>query len=146
MSSIGLAADHAGFPLKNHIKGWLEQRGYQVHDYGTYSPESCDYPDFAHPLAQAVARGEDQLAFAFCGSANGMTITANKHRGVRCALCWQHEWAALARQHNDANICAMPARFLTNDEAERIAEAFLQSTFEGGRHLRRVQKIEPETY
>ena len=121
MPSIALAADHAGFELKERIKTYLEQRGYTVVDYGTHSSDSVDYPDFAHPLAQAVEAGQQQLGFLFCGSANGVSIAANKHAGIRCALCWMPEIAQLARQHNNANVCAMPARYISTDEAVEIA-------------------------
>ncbi|MBQ9471464.1 MAG: ribose 5-phosphate isomerase B [Bacteroidales bacterium] len=141
MPSIALAADHAGFELKERIKTYLEQRGYTVVDYGTHSSDSVDYPDFAHPLAQAVEAGQQQLGFLFCGSANGVSIAANKHAGIRCALCWMPEIAQLARQHNNANVCAMPARYISTDEAVEIARQFLSTEFEGGRHQRRVEKI-----
>lgn len=141
MPSIALAADHAGFELKERIKTYLEQRGYTVVDYGTHSPDSVDYPDFAHPLAQAVEAGQQQLGFLFCGSANGVSIAANKHAGIRCALCWMPEIAQLARQHNNANVCAMPARYISTDEAVETAKQFLSTEFEGGRHQRRVEKI-----
>lgn len=139
--SIAIAADHAGFELKERIKAHLEQMGYSVTDYGTNSPDSVDYPDFAHPLAKAVEAGEQTLGFLFCGSANGVSMVANKHQGIRCALCWLPEIAQLARQHNNANVCAIPARFVSLDEAIAIAQQFLSSEFEGGRHQRRVEKI-----
>ncbi|HNV52958.1 MAG TPA: RpiB/LacA/LacB family sugar-phosphate isomerase, partial [Tenuifilaceae bacterium] len=115
--------------------------GHQVWDFGTHSEESVDYPDFAHPLAFAVEKGEYDLGFIFCGSGNGVSITANKHQGVRSALCWTAEIASLARQHNDANVCAIPARFVSVSDAKHIVKAFLDSKFEGGRHQRRVEKI-----
>lgn len=139
--SIAIAADHAGFELKEHIKNYLESQGYAVVDYGTNSPDSVDYPDFAHPLAKAVGAGEHALGFLFCGSANGVSMVANKHQGIRCALCWLPEIAQLARQHNNANVCAIPARFVSDSEAIAIAQQFLSSEFEGGRHQRRVEKI-----
>ncbi len=140
MKCIGFACDHAGFELKTFLMEYMKQKGYEVIDFGTYSAESCDYPDFAHPLAAAVEAGEC-IGFAICGTGNGISMTANKHQGVRCALCWDVEIAALARQHNDANICGMPARFISKELAVEIAETFLKTQFEGGRHERRVKKI-----
>lgn len=138
---IALASDHAGYSTKEEMKRYLESLGYQVWDFGTHSEESVDYPDFAHPLAIAVEKGEYELGFIFCGSGNGVSITANKHQGIRSALCWTAEIASLARQHNDANVCAIPARFVSVSEAKHIVKAFLDSKFEGGRHQRRVEKI-----
>ena len=140
MKCIGFACDHAGFELKTFLMEYMKQKGYEVKDFGTYSAESCDYPDFAHPLARAVEAGEC-IGFAICGTGNGISMTANKHQGVRCALCWDVEIAALARQHNDANICGMPARFISKELAVEIAETFLKVDFEGGRHERRIKKI-----
>ncbi len=136
-----MASDHAGYLTKEDIKRYLEELGHQVWDFGTYSEESVDYPDFAHPLAIAVEQGEYALGFVFCGSGNGVSITANKHQGIRSALCWIPEIAALARQHNDANVCAIPARFVSSHEAHLIVKAFLDAKFEGGRHQNRVDKI-----
>ncbi len=138
---IALASDHAGYSTKEEMKRYLESLGHQVWDFGTHSEESVDYPDFAHPLAFAVEKGEYDLGFIFCGSGNGVSITANKHQGVRAALCWTAEIASLARQHNDANVCAIPARFVSVSDAKHIVKAFLDSKFEGGRHQRRVEKI-----
>ncbi|HOZ15891.1 MAG TPA: ribose 5-phosphate isomerase B [Tenuifilaceae bacterium] len=138
---IALASDHAGYSTKEEMKRYLESLGHQVWDFGTHSEESVDYPDFAHPLAFAVEKGEYDLGFIFCGSGNGVSITANKHQGVRSALCWTAEIASLARQHNDANVCAIPARFVSVSDAKHIVKAFLDSKFEGGRHQRRVEKI-----
>mgnify|MGYP000909608077 FL=1 len=138
---IALASDHAGYSTKEEMKRYLESLGHQVWDFGTHSEESVDYPDFAHPLAFAVEKGEYELGFIFCGSGNGVSITANKHQGVRSALCWTAEIASLARQHNDANVCAIPARFVSVSDAKHIVKAFLDSKFEGGRHQRRVEKI-----
>jgi ribose 5-phosphate isomerase B len=140
--TIGLAADHAGVEMKAFLKQWLEAQGYSVRDFGTHSCESVDYPDFAHPLGEAVSKGELAIGFSFCGSGNGITMTLNRHKGVRAALCWIPEIAALARQHNDANVCSFPARFISNDTAEKIASVFLTTSFEGGRHQRRIEKIE----
>ncbi len=138
---IALASDHAGYSTKEEMKRYLESLGHQVWDFGTHSEESVDYPDFAHPLAIAVEKGEYTLGFIFCGSGNGVSITANKHQGIRSALCWTPEIASLARQHNDANVCAIPARFVSVSDAKHIVKAFLDSKFEGGRHQRRVEKI-----
>ena len=138
---IAVASDHAGYTTKEDIKRYLESLGHQVWDFGTHSEGSVDYPDFVHPLAIAVVRGEYVLGFLFCGSGNGVSITANKHQGIRSALCWNAEIASLARQHNDANVCAIPARFVSISEAKQIAKAFLDAKFEGGRHQTRVDKI-----
>ena len=138
---IALASDHAGYELKEFIKGYLEQRGYEFEDFGTYSTESCDYPDFAHPAAKAVEDGVCEMGIGTCGSGNGMQITLNKHQGIRAALCWLPELGSLARQHNDANFLVLPARFISMVEAADIVDAFLKATFEGGRHERRVKKI-----
>ncbi len=138
---IGIACDHAGYELKEFLTGYLGALGFDVHDFGTHSPESVDYPDYAHPLAAAVESGQLPRGLAMCGSGNGINITLNKHQGIRAALCWMPEIATLAREHNDANICTLPARYLTNDEAVQIVEQFLNTEFEGGRHLARVQKI-----
>lgn len=136
-----MASDHAGFPLKEELKDYLRELGYTCKDFGTFSEESVDYPDYVHPLAEAIERGEYSLGLIMCGSGNGVSITANKHRGVRSALCWIPEIASLARQHNDANVCALPARFITPRQAREIVSAFLTAEFEGGRHSRRVGKI-----
>ncbi|MGC9331755.1 MAG: ribose 5-phosphate isomerase B [Bacteroidales bacterium] len=138
---IALAADHAGYEIKEIIKHYLHQAGYDVKDFGTYSDESTDYPDYAHPLAESIESGECNLGFTFCGSGNGINMTVNKHQGIRSALCWNEEIAALARQHNDANVCSIPARFVSAEIALNIAKTFISSEFEGGRHKRRVSKI-----
>ncbi len=138
---IGIASDHAGFQLKEFIIGYLDSKGYEVFDFGCQSEESCDYPDYAHPLADAVETGELPRGIAMCGSANGITMTLNKHQGIRAAICWEPEIATLARKHNDANICSMPARFIDNETAVAIVNAFLDTEFEGGRHQNRVNKI-----
>ncbi len=142
---IGLASDHAGFLLKEHIKTYLDEHGLAYKDFGTHSTESCDYPDYAHPLARAVQDGEVSRGIAVCGSGEGISITLNKHRGIRAALCWTPEIAGLSRRHNDANILALPGRFITPEEADAILDVFLTSTFEGGRHQRRVEKIDLPT-
>ena len=139
---IGLASDHAGFEIKEHAKAYLEAKGLNYKDFGTYSTESCDYPDFAHPLARAVQSGEVSRGIAVCGSGEGISITLNKHRGIRAALCWIPEIASLSRRHNDANILALPGRFITPGEADAIMDVFLTTDFEGGRHQRRVEKID----
>jgi ribose 5-phosphate isomerase B len=138
---IALGADHAGVAYKEIIVKWLNAKGYKVHDFGTYSTDSVDYPDFAHPVAEAVENGEADFGILFCGSANGVAITANKHQAVRAALCWQKEIAELARQHNDANVICIPARFVSIQVAEQMLEAFMNTAFEGGRHQNRVNKI-----
>ena len=141
MIKIGCASDHAGFECKEFIKEYLLSLSYQVRDFGTYSLESVDYPDFVHPLAGLLDKGEIDIGFIFCGSGNGVNMTANKYRNVRSALCWLPEIASLAKQHNKANCIAIPARFVTNIEAEEIVKAFMNAEFEGGRHLKRVEKI-----
>ena len=138
---LGIASDHAGFEMKEELKRFLKEKGYEVKDFGTHSPESMDYPDVAHPLAESIERGEVSQGIALCGSGNGISMTLNKHQGIRAALCWNEELAALARQHNDANVLSLPARFISVELAKRIVEKFLESSFEGGRHLRRVNKI-----
>jgi ribose 5-phosphate isomerase B len=141
MEKIAIGADHAGFEYKELLKKWLEQSGYSVKDYGTHSTESADYPDFAHPVAEAVEKKQVDVGLLLCGSANGVAITANKHQGVRAALCWTEDVAELARQHNNANVVCIPARFVSYEQAQNILDRFLHSSFEGGRHERRVSKI-----
>ena len=136
-----MACDHAGFELKEYIKQVLEGKGYSVEDFGTHSTASMDYPDTAHPLAKAVEDGDVDFGVAMCGSGNGITMTLNKHQGVRAALCWAPDIAALAKQHNNANILSMPARFISKEEAVAILEAYLGAEFEGGRHQKRIDKI-----
>lgn len=138
---IAIACDHAGFEYKEKLVDYLKNKGYEVKDFGTHSPESMDYPDAVHPLASAVEAGESDKGIVLCGSGNGVSMTANKHQGIRCALCWNLEIAWLARLHNDANVCAIPARFISYEEAEEIVTRFLTTDFEGGRHQRRVEKI-----
>lgn len=139
--TIAIAGDHAGFQYKAAMKGFLEQLGYKVTDYGTDSEASCDYPDYVHPLAKAVEAGEFAKGILICGSANGVCITANKYAGVRAAIAWEPELASLARRHNDANVICLPARFITLEVAEEIVRTFLDTDFEGGRHQNRVDKI-----
>jgi len=138
---VAIGADHAGFEYKTVIAGLLEQKGLQVKDFGTHSLDSVDYPDFAHPVASAVEKAEAGFGILICGSANGVAITANKHQGIRAVICWQNEIARLARQHNNANIICIPARFVSTPEAEEMVNTFLQTAFEGGRHEKRVGKI-----
>ena len=138
---LGIAADHAGYELKNTLIAYLQELGYEVKDFGTHSAESMDYPDVAHPLAEEVESGKLEKGIAICGSGNGISMTLNKHQGIRAALCWNTERAALARQHNDANILSLPARFIDTDTAKAIVKSYLESDFEGGRHQRRVEKI-----
>lgn len=139
--SIGIAADHAGFDFKEKLKEELIKEGYDIKDYGTYSNESTDYPDYAHPLAEAVEEGEHNFGITLCGSGNGINMTANKHQGIRAALCWNKEISELARLHNNANICSLPSRFIDFNLAKEIVNVFLNTNFEGGRHQRRVDKI-----
>lgn len=140
MKKIAIAADHAGFEYKEIIKKYLEEK-YEVQDFGTYSEDSVDYPDFVHPAATSVEDGINELGILICGSGEGVAITANKHQGIRCALCWETELAELARQHNNANMIALPARFISNELAIDIVQKFLTTDFEGGRHQNRVDKI-----
>lgn len=141
MKVIGLCCDHAGFTLKEFVKKVLTERGWEFKDFGTNSTESCDYPDFAHPLAEAVEKGEVYPGIAICGSGNGISMTLNKHKAIRAALCWKEELAALARAHNDANVLVMPGRFISEEEALKVLDAFFCTPFEGGRHQRRIDKI-----
>ena len=138
---IGLASDHAGYPLKEHVKAYLDARGLTWKDYGTYSEESCDYPDFAHALAKGMEAGECERGVAVCGSGEGINMTLNKHQGIRAALCWKPEIAQLSRRHNDANVLVMPGRFITNEEADAMMDEYFQTSFEGGRHEKRIAKI-----
>ena len=141
MKTIGICADHAGFELKNFVIKWWTENNMPFKDFGTYSPESVDYPDFAHQLAEAIETGEVYPGIAICGSGNGIQMTLNKHQQIRAALCWREDIAELARQHNDANVLVMPGRFITNSEAEKVLKKFFSTSFEGGRHERRVAKI-----
>ncbi len=141
MITLAIGADHAGYELKEHLKKWLSAKGYGFEDYGTHSSESADYPDFSHPVATSVENKAYSLGLLICGSGNGVAMTANKHAGIRAAICWKVELAELARSHNDANVLCLPARHISSELAEQILERFLTSTFEGGRHARRVDKI-----
>lgn len=141
MKTIGLASDHAGFPLKEQVKEWLTELGYEYKDFGTYSTDSCNYPDFGHALATYVESGESQVGIAICGTGNGINMSVNHHKGIRGALCWMPEIAALARQHNDANILVMPGRFIDEATAKECVTTFLNTGFEGGRHQQRIDAI-----
>jgi ribose 5-phosphate isomerase B len=138
---LAIGCDHAGFEYKEAIKQWLTEQGWNVSDKGTHSLDSTDYPDYAHPVASMVENDEAGVGILICGSANGVAITANKHQGIRAALCWNTEVASLARQHNDANVICLPARFVSLDDAKKMVEIFLTTAFEGGRHQNRVNKI-----
>lgn len=138
---LAIAADHAGFELKEVIKQMLTAEGHELKDFGTHSLDSVDYPDFIHPLAKAVEAGEYELGIIICGSGNGVNMTANKYKGIRSALSWTEEIAKLAREHNNANVLALPARFMEVEEAKRTTNTFINTEFEGGRHQRRVEKI-----
>ncbi len=141
MKKIGVACDHAGFEYKEKLVQYLKEVGHQVQDFGCYGTDSVDYPDFAHALANSIEKNENEIGIQFCGSGNGINMSANKHQAVRSALCWEKEIAELARLHNDANICTMPARFISYELAEQITLVFLHTDFEGGRHQKRVDKI-----
>lgn len=139
--TIPIGADHAGFQLKGIVINHLQSKGYTVEDYGCYSEESIDYADFGHPVATHVENHPGTLGIVICGSGNGINMTVNKHQGIRGALCWTKEIAVLAREHNDANILSMPARFVSAEEALKMVDAFLETAFEGGRHQKRIEKI-----
>lgn len=139
---IALGSDHAGFELKEKIKTLLTDKGFEVEDFGTFSTASVDYPDYAHPTASAVENEQAEIGILLCGSGNGVAMAANKHQGVRAGIAWTPEIATLAKQHNDANILVLPARFITEEEAYHIVNAYLDAHFEGGRHQRRVDKID----
>ncbi len=139
--TVGLASDHAGFQMKEYLKSLFKDKGYKVMDFGAFSSDSMDYPDTAHPLALAVENGQVDFGVAMCGSGNGISMTLNKHQGIRAALCWTPELGALAKRHNNANIISLPARFVTEELARDIVKAYLEADFEGGRHQRRIDKI-----
>lgn len=138
---IAIASDHAGYALKQKVRQFLEEQGAQVTDYGCYSTESCDYPDYAHPMATAIEEGKADMGVAICSTGNGICMTANKHQGIRAALCWDEPLARLARQHNNANVLGLPANFITAEKALQLVQIFFSTDFEGGRHERRVNKI-----
>ncbi len=139
---IAIGCDHAGFELKETLKTYLVEKGFELMDKGTYSLDSVDYPDFAHAVSIAIEKGQVGLGILICGSGNGISMAANKHAGIRAALCWKSEIASLARLHNNANILSLPARFISVEEAEEIVDTFLSTDFEGGRHANRVNKIQ----
>ncbi len=138
---IAIGGDHAGYDLKELVEYHLQEKGFVFKDFGTHSPDSVDYPDFAHPVSNAIEANEFDLGILVCGSANGVAITANKHQGIRAAICWTEELAALARQHNNANVLCLPGRFIPAELALKIVDTFLSTGFEGGRHATRVNKI-----
>lgn len=138
---IAIGADHAGFDYKEKIRKYLTEKGFEVQDFGTFSTDSVDFPDFAHPTAEAVETGQADFGILLCGSGQGVNMTANKHKGVRSALCWNTDIARLTRQHNNANVIALPARFVAYEYALEMIEVFLTTQFEGGRHEKRVGKI-----
>lgn len=141
MSKIAMACDHAAYQLKEYLKKYLTEKGYIVEDFGTFSEDSCDYPDYAHPAAKAVETNECHWGVAMCGSGNGIAMTLNKHQGIRAALCWLPELGELAKKHNNANILVLPARFISQDLAVNILNSFMNASFEGGRHQKRIDKI-----
>ena len=141
MKKIGIACDHAGYQMKEFLVGYLSTKGYEVVDFGTHSEESIDYPDFGHALAEAIENGELEQGVGLCGSGEGMAMTLNKHAKIRAGLCWNKDVAALIRQHNNANVIVLPARFIENDLAMELVDTFLSTDFEGGRHELRVAKI-----
>lgn len=138
---VAIGSDHAGFELKEQLRAYLVSKNVNVADKGCYSADRADYPDFGHAVANAVLTKEVDLGILMCGSGNGINMTANKHQGIRAALCWNSEISALARQHNDANILTLPARYITLEEAKKCVDAFLTEQFEGGRHADRINKI-----
>lgn len=138
---VGLASDHAGFELKQYVKAYLDERHIPYKDYGTLSTASCDYPDYAHALARGIETGEADLGIAICGSGEGISMTLNKHQRIRAALVWMPEIAHMARQHNDANVLVMPGRYISEKTARDIMDEFFHTDFEGGRHIRRIEKI-----
>ena len=139
--NLAITSDHAGYYLKTGLIKYLINKGHTVKDFGTDSDESVDYPEFGHALAQAIENGKYDFGISICGSGNGINMTANKHQGIRSAICWNREISELARAHNDANICALPGRFISIEEAIEIVETFLKTKFDGGRHERRIRKI-----
>lgn len=141
LTKVALGGDHAGFDYKSQLAAYLKEKGFETKDYGTHSADSVDYPDFAHPVANAVESGEFPLGILICGSANGVAMAANKHQGIRAAICWDVELAELARAHNNANILCLPARFISVDLMKSIVDKFFETAFEGGRHANRVGKI-----
>lgn len=145
LKTIGIASDHAGYALKQFVKQYLEEKGYAYKDFGTFSEESCDYADYAHPLAEAIEAGNVYPGIAICGSGEGIAMTLNKHQGIRAGLSWIPEIAHLIRQHNDANVLVMPGRFIDTDMARKIMDEFFATDFEGGRHQARVDKMKVQS-
>lgn len=145
-SKIAIVSDHAGYYMKEKLLTYLIREKYNIRDLGTNSEEAVDYPDYGHPLAKAVSTGEYDLGISICGTGNGINMVVNKHPGIRSALCWNEEISRLARAHNDANVCALPARFISESEAYLIVKTFLTTAFEGGRHKKRIDKISPKLY
>jgi len=143
---IAIASDHAGYFLKEKVKKYLMNEKYEIKDFGSFSDENVDYPDYAHPLAIAVANGDFDLGISICATGNGISMTVNKHQGIRSALCWNEEISKMARAHNDANICALPGRFISESEAILIVKTFITTGFDGGRHKRRIDKIPIKIY
>jgi ribose 5-phosphate isomerase B len=142
--TIAIGCDHAGFTMKSELLEVLREKGFQILDFGTHGTDSVDYPDLVHPVAKAILNGNAYMGIIMCGSGNGVAITANKYKGIRAALCWNEEIASLARLHNDANILALPVRFINLAQLHSIVDQFLNTPFEGGRHAGRVCKIDPE--
>lgn len=138
---VAICSDHAGYELKEFLLDWLSAKNIKFTNFGTYSPDSCDYADFAHPLAEAIEDGEASMGIAICGSGQGVCMTVNKHQEIRGALCWTPETAKLSRQHNNANVCCLPARFVSKEDAIQIVEIFFNTPFDGGRHQTRIDKI-----
>lgn len=138
---VGIACDHAAYDMKELMTGYISAKGYEVVDFGCYSEERCDYADYAHPLATAIEEGSVAFGIAMCGSGEGMAMTLNKHKGIRAGLAWRKDIAKLIKQHNDANVIVLPARFISNDEALEFVESYLASEFEGGRHIQRIAKM-----
>lgn len=141
MKKVAFASDHAGFEMKEVIKNYMVSKGYEVIDFGTFSTDSCDYADYAHPAAEAVEKRECEFGIALCGSGNGIGMTLNKHQGIRAGLAWMEDLADLAKRHNNANFLVLPARFISEDLARKIVDAYLDAPFEGGRHQRRIDKM-----
>ena len=143
---IAIGSDHAGYFLKEKLLNYLIKESHEVKDFGCFSEEMVDYPDFGHPLANAVSNGEYEIGISICGSGNGINMVVNKHPGIRGAICWNEEISRLARAHNDANICALPGRFISESEAYLIIKTFLNTSFDGGRHTKRIEKISLKMY
>lgn len=141
MKTIALCSDHAGYEIKQFVKLWIEKKGWAYKDFGSFNQDSMDYPDVAHPMAESIEKGEYEVGISICGSGNGISMTLNKHQGIRAALCWNREIARLAKVHNNANVLSLPGRFLTINETAEMLEVFFTSEFEAGRHQKRIDKI-----